>query len=226
MNHCGAGALFADAGDVSDASAGAAESWPVGQGAGRVDPDAELLRQFAAGNARALEELAARHEAGLLGVCKGLLRGRRDLAQEAVQDVWLKVIRSAVSFRGESTVKTWLYTIAINHCRSMMRRAEMRHGHVSAEGEHAPVLAAAAGDAARNAAPISEPLARAIAALTGEQQELVSLCYHASLSHSEVAQVLGVPVGTVKSRLNAALTRLRGLLATSELAMRGQGGGS
>jgi RNA polymerase sigma-70 factor (ECF subfamily) len=65
---------------------------------------------------------------------------------------------------------------------------------------------------------VQDELSKALAALTPEQQELISLCYHAQLSHGEVASMLSIPVGTVKSRLIAALTRLRGLLASSTMA--------
>jgi RNA polymerase sigma-70 factor (ECF subfamily) len=184
-------------------------------GPDRSDPDAELLRRWCAGDRGALTELAARHERGLLGAARSLLgthRGAAALAQEAVQETWLRVMRAAPGFRGESTVKTWLYTITLNHCRAILRRAETRLG---ASGADASALAAVASP---GPAEIHDDLSRALTALSPEQQELISLCYHAQLSHGEVASMLSIPVGTVKSRLNAALTRLRGLLAASPLA--------
>lgn len=185
----------------------------------RIDEDAILLRRWCEGDARALETLAQRHEIALLGLCKGMLGGRRDLAAEVVQEVWLRVIRSAVGFRGDSSVKTWLYTIAINQCRSLLRKAEMRHPHGQLD-DRADVRAGAVNGPPENgqrAPEVSDQLADAVAALAPDQRELISLCYHAQLTHTEVAQTLGLPVGTVKSRLHAALLKLRGHLAQAEV---------
>src|SRR5262245_348535 len=77
------------------------------------DPDFPLLQRFVKGDDGALGELAARYERPLLGVAMGLLSDR-ELARDAVQEAWLRVIKSAKHFVGASTVKTWLYRIVIN----------------------------------------------------------------------------------------------------------------
>src|SRR5262249_29261237 len=81
--------------------------------------DEQLLKRFAKGERNALGELARRYELPLLGLACGMLGGRRDLAMDAVQETWMRVIRFHSNFNGRSSVKTWLYRIAINQCRNV-----------------------------------------------------------------------------------------------------------
>lgn len=190
--------------------------------------DEELLRAFVGGQRAALGELAERYEAYLLGLACGLLGGRRELACDAVQEAWVRVIRFAGGFDFRSAVKTWLYRIVVNQCRTAgflqgagsrektgetpvppERQAEtpaplsqartlMPHSHVAAD----PV----AKDEEQ------EQLRAAVAGLGAEQRTVVLLCYHAGLTYGEAAEILEIPVGTLKSRLHAALTELRAAL--------------
>lgn len=170
--------------------------------------DEHLLRQFAGGDRAALGELALRHERALLGLAKGLLGGREDLALEAVQESWIRVIRSAGRFEGRSAVKTWLYRIVVNQCRSMAasRAASARRDR-------------AAGEARAGAQPGEAPdeltlgVRDALARLAPDRRELLILCYHAGLTHEYAAEALEIPVGTLKSRLHAALKELRSVLS-------------
>ena len=79
------------------------------------DPDLVLLQRFARGDDAALGELAARHERAFLGLAMGLL-GNAEQAKDVVQDLWLRVIRSAAHFQGQSSVRTWMYRILVNRC--------------------------------------------------------------------------------------------------------------
>src|SRR5262245_21465378 len=78
--------------------------------------DESLLQAFNKGERQALGLLAKRYERPLLGLALGLLSGRDDLARDAIQETWLRVIRYGKTFNGSSSVKTWLYRIAINRC--------------------------------------------------------------------------------------------------------------
>jgi RNA polymerase sigma-70 factor (ECF subfamily) len=88
--------------------------------------DEALLDQFRRGDRAAFEGLARRYERLLLGLASGLLDGRDDMARDAIQETWLRVIRFAAGFDGRSSFKTWLYRIAINQCRTVKskRRGE------------------------------------------------------------------------------------------------------
>jgi RNA polymerase sigma-70 factor, ECF subfamily len=174
--------------------------------------DETLLARFAAGDERALAALAERYEAMLLGLATGLLCRRADLARDAVQDTWLRVMKAAGRFRGESQFKTWIYRILINRCHDL--RARLRDeptnnldalAHRSEPQTHAP-------------SDSQSGLANIVARLPEAQQTIILLCYHRGLTHPQAAEVLGVPLGTLKSRLNAALASLRASLAPSNSA--------
>lgn len=189
--------------------------------------DTELLSAFASGDTGALGLLAERYERGLLGLARGLLRGRADLAVEAVQEAWVRVIRFAGSFASKSEVKTWLYRIVVNQCRTLAaaewrdslkkndrqlrlareNRSESSSGHPATD----PVVCVIAREE-----PAS--LRTAVSELDAQQRDVLLLCYHADLTHAEAAKILEIPLGTLKSRLHAALEELRGRLSPEESA--------
>ena len=168
-------------------------------------PDESLLKEFAAGEQAALGELARRYEGPLLGLASGLLDGRTDMACDAIQETWVRVIRFADKFNGRSSFKTWLYRIAINQCRTV--KAKIRPVVSPVENGN--------GDAS----PAPEPDEKAwlrdqIRELSPDKRTVLLLCYHEGMSHSQAAEILEVPIGTLKSRLHAALTTLRAALAS------------
>src|SRR5512139_3993128 len=81
--------------------------------------DEQLVKDFVSGRRAALGELARRYERPLLGLARGLLGGRDDLACDAIQETWVRVIRFAGQFAGASSFRTWVYRIAINQCRTL-----------------------------------------------------------------------------------------------------------
>lgn len=169
--------------------------------------DEELLVRFRAGDRAALGMLAERHERELVGLAVGIIGGpaQREIALEAVQETWLRVIRSAHTFKGESTVKTWLYRIAINATRDARTRTlRLRHAGDVAADEPATIV---------QEEDRLLPLRSAVDQLSEDHRLLVLLCYHRSLTHTQAAEVLGIPPGTLKSRLHSALTALRASLA-------------
>ena len=85
--------------------------------------DEQLLARFARGDRGALGTLAERHESNLVGLAAGRVDGRVDLAQDAVQESWLRVIKYSRSFEGKSSFRTWVYRVVINRCREMMEKA-------------------------------------------------------------------------------------------------------
>lgn len=192
--------------------------------------DRELLARFTHGDDAALGMLAGRYEAGMLGLARSLLQGRADLAADAVQDTWLRVIRSARTYSGEASVKTWLYRILVNRCHDLRlqaaRHALQKRGSGGAHPISHPMTRddgafIAHGDRVESASAEPGPeerdpsLQRALDALPEERRAILVLCYHRGLTHEVAAGVLGIPVGTLKSRLNAALIELRAALATN-----------
>jgi RNA polymerase sigma-70 factor (ECF subfamily) len=174
-----------------------------------AETDEELLARIAQGDERALGELYDR----LGGVAYRLaVRILRDpaLAQDAVQDAFLAVWRTAAAFdpnRGKAS--TWLLTLVHRRAVDVVRREDRRRAEPL---DDAPV---ASGDATDESAEVREERRRvqaALAQLPPDQREALELAYYGGLSQSELAERLGVPLGTVKSRMFTGLSKLRDLL--------------
>lgn len=172
--------------------------------------DEALLRRFVGGDRFMLGALAQRYERRLLGLAMGLL-GDAALACDAVQETWVRVIRFAPGFVGASSFKTWVYRITVNQCYNL--RGLQKHRALEEVAQAAVEGGARAVDDSMLATEMATTVWSAVAALTAEQRDVVLLCYHADLTHSEAAAILEIPLGTLKSRLHAALGRLRALLA-------------
>lgn len=176
--------------------------------------DAHAVRRVAEGDAEALRLLYERH--GRIVYSFSLrITAEPGLAEECTQDVFVTLWRRASTFDPErAKLTTWLLAIARNKAIELLRQRQRRpevRPVVEPAGE-APdaVEAVAAGDEA-------ELVATAMADLPSEQYEVVRLAYFDGLSHAEISQVIGVPLGTVKGRMRLALTRLRGLVETAGL---------
>src|SRR5262245_28992551 len=155
-----------------------------------IDPDTERMQRFAAGDAGAFEELYRAHRRGVYNFCRRMLTDRGD-AGEAMQEVFFKVIAAAQGWRPQAKFRTWLYTIARNHCHDLLRRAAVRAVILSDVSEHgAPEL----GDPALRAI-----LGRALAALPPEQREVFVMAAYLELSFPEIAEIVGAPLNTTKS---------------------------
>jgi RNA polymerase sigma-70 factor (ECF subfamily) len=165
--------------------------------------DDDLLRSFLAGDRAALEELARRYEGPLVGLATGLLDGNRDMASDAIQETWLRVIRFGKSFRAGSSFKTWLYRIAINQCRDAKRGATVR-GAIENRAADDPTAQSEPDDASTLRAHLRQ--------IHPDRRLILLLCYHQGMTHAQAADILGLPLGTLKTRLHAALTELRARL--------------
>lgn len=170
--------------------------------------DEQLLTDFTGGRRAALGELARRHETAFLGLAAGLLSGRNDLAMDAVQEAWLRVIRFGHRFNGRSSFKTWAYRIVVNQCRDLAR---MNGALCISEnaGQGRRQFTVDPPDKAAETDERDRQLRETVDALNPEKREVVLLCYHKGLTHAEAAEVLEIPIGTLKSRLHSALTELR-----------------
>jgi RNA polymerase sigma-70 factor (ECF subfamily) len=171
--------------------------------------DAALLRDIARGDPAALETLYAQYGSIVFGMVYRLL-GDRQAAEECTQDVFLAVWRRASSYDEErSLVMTWLFAIARNRAVDATRRRAARPVELQEDvslPDHSPDAADLVADADG-----SSRVAEAMAELPDAQREVLVLAYFDGLSHTEIAERLAVPVGTVKGRIRLALDRLRGL---------------
>ena len=151
-----------------------------------------------------LEELVARYQTSLYRTCC-LYLGDAALAEDAVQETFLKAYRALPRFRGESSEKTWLMRIAVNTCRDAMRSGWFRHTDRRVTPDMLPEAAAPAeaGD---------DALLAEVMNLPAKQREVVLLYYYQDMDTHEVAKALGIAHSSVSGRLRSARARLRAVL--------------
>jgi|SRR5579875_2223707 len=172
------------------------------------DPGADeagLLSRIARGDQAAMTAFYQRHGRVVLSQVL-LVVGERPLAEEIVQDTMLAVWRGAGTWRGESSVRSWVIAIARRQARDQRRRHRLPQvGEVALAGQ--PDAAPGPELVALDRAEAAE-VAAAIRTLAPAHREVLGLAFGAGLSLPEVAHVLEVPLGTVKSRLTAARAAL------------------
>jgi RNA polymerase sigma-70 factor, ECF subfamily len=175
--------------------------------------DAELVARVGDGDTAALRELYERFGSILFGMALRIA-GDRQAAEECTQDVFVSVWQRARDYEPErAAVSTWLITIARNRAVDYVRRRAARPADPYAEVEPTDDPSADVADTVA-AAETSRRMAAALAELPHAQREVLILAYFQGLSHSEIADSLGLPLGTVKGRTRLALDRLRALAPT------------
>ncbi len=137
----------------------------------------------------------------------------RDEANDVVEDALLRVHRAAPGFRGERGLRTWVLRIVANLCRDRLRRRKFVVPNVDDEDpfERAGLALDPIEDwdEALDQHALAAAVERGIAALPRDQREIVVMRHRLGLSHADIMETLGVPEGTVKSRLARALAALR-----------------
>jgi RNA polymerase sigma-70 factor (ECF subfamily) len=168
---------------------------------------------FQHGDFAAFDELVRRWERKIHGAIYRVV-GSEEEARDVGQETFLKAYRALGSFKREARFSSWLYQIALNLCRDRLRRRKLRQ-HVSLEE---------LGDSVRDATPrspapsalelierndLSRAVAAAVDALPDEQREVIVLKEYQGLTFLEIADALGLPPSTVKTRLYRGLGQLR-----------------
>ena len=159
--------------------------------------EAELLARVVSGDRSAFDTVMSAHQDRVFSVCLRIL-GDRERALDATQDTFLTVFRKAGQFEGRSAVGTWIYRIAVNVCYDQIRRARRRPSESLPDYVDPSDPAA---EAAIESAALRPEIEAALSALPTEFRNAVILSDLEGLSLPEVAEVMGVPVGTVKSRV-------------------------
>ena len=181
--------------------------------------DEDLLARFGQGDADAFEELLGRYRRPLFNF---ILRSVRDKAkaEDLLQDTFLRVIQKSADFQGKAKFSTWLYTIARNLCIDTSRKMVFRrHKSLDAPSRRddagaAPLVEKVAGtelgaDREVIGEDIKRKLALAVEELPDDQREVFLLRQVQHLPFKEIAEIVGVPENTVKSRMRYALERLQ-----------------
>lgn len=146
-----------------------------------------------------LRRMMTRYKNGLMRMCVAYLKDAA-LAEDAVQETFVKAYKALDTFRGDSSEKTWLIRIAINTCRSMRRDRWFRFVDRSVATDTLPIQAASDEDRA---------LMEAVMSLPQKYKEVVLLYYYQGLNLQEISEALGVAASTVSTRLKKAREKLR-----------------
>ena len=175
-----------------------------------LQTEQQLLRSFSGGDTSAADTLVARYEDRLYNLCFMLASDRHE-AEDLYQQTWLKVLQSPNAFSPKS-FQNWLYTVCLNVYRDTCRKNARRSRLIAEDTEDTVMELAAASDSAESEAIDSIMQAVLMSKIDHLPDRLrlpILLCYFEDLDYREIAEVLGLPVGTVKSRLNSAKKRLR-----------------
>ncbi len=183
------------------------------------DPDREALAAFRAGDAGAFDDLVHRHQTRVFRLARRLL-GDADAALDAAQEAFVKAWRALPRFKGEARFSTWLTRITINQCRNELRkRGTVKHTRPLSLDDNVPgtELRRSESLAGSPAEPwleargqeVSAAFHEALAGLDPEAREILVLKEVEALSYEDMAAVLDVPTGTIRSRLHRARAELR-----------------
>jgi RNA polymerase sigma-70 factor (ECF subfamily) len=182
-----------------------------------VDSDEALMLRYAAGDARAFEELYSRHA---MKVWRFIHRSvcNQAIADELMQDVWFALVQAASRYQPSARFTTWLFTLAHHRLIDRHRRSQAPHIREVAHenGDHGieQLAAEASCDPARQAESIqhTNALITAVEQLPPEQREVFLMRAEGELTVEEIAAAIGVSFETVKSRLRYARSKLKQIL--------------
>jgi len=181
--------------------------------------DEELMQLYQKGDEHAFEILYWRHQRGIFNFICHFIGESGGPAEELLQDVFLKVIKSRKRYKPTAKFTTWLYQIARNGCIDYFRKMKHRkttslsqpvdseeemvvESFIANNGNPSPEKAARISE-------IAEVLKKAISALPEEQREVFLMREDLNLSFAEIAELIRCPINTAKSRMRYALEHLR-----------------
>jgi RNA polymerase sigma-70 factor (ECF subfamily) len=190
--------------------------------------DEELVARSISGDADSFNELVLRWERPIYALAYRTI-GREEDAHDVCQETFLRAFRALPGFRGQAKFSSWLYRIALNLCRDWIRRERRAPVVQPPEGTDLMELAAAAEPSesiedlvARK--DLARRVERAMATLPEEQRTAIVLKEYHGLTFQEIADLIGCPLSTVKTRLYQGLTVLRRELAWDPRSINARSG--
>lgn len=182
----------------------------------------DLISRLKKGDRNAFNELVREYEKQVINIAYGMLSDRED-AYDAAQEVFIRIYKSIDSFKEQSSLSTWIYRVSVNICNDMLRKRQRTAKTVSLypddNNDDSP-----ATDIADNAPGPEETLEinetqrlvrEGIASLNDDFRTVITVCDIQGRSYDEAAEILSVPKGTVKSRLNRARNALKKKLSAN-----------
>jgi RNA polymerase sigma factor (sigma-70 family) len=181
--------------------------------------DRDLVEKSLDGSARAFGRLVERYHALVFSVVRGIM-GQRDEVEDVVQEIFIKVYRNLAGYRGEARLSTWIYRIARNEAINAVSRSrpdteplDESSGHVSREAGPEERLER------KHATRFLEEL---LTALDEQHRIAIELRYMGEKSYAEIAEIMDIPIGTVKTyiyRAKAAMKKRLSMIQSSEEAI-------
>lgn len=214
----------AEDGEDGEGEGSAARRDPFGctspyRGPQKPDPDVELVAAAAQGDAAAYRGLVERYQGRIYGVCYGMMRNSED-ARDCAQEAFVKAYRNLDKFRFGSSFYHWLCRIAVNVSIDLLRRQKIRRadefdeGYAARESGGGFYYAHHRNDPARELERkgLNAKIYAALDTLPAEQRQVLILREMDGLAYKEIADVMGIPEGTVMSRLFYARKKMQALL--------------
>jgi RNA polymerase sigma-70 factor (ECF subfamily) len=188
------------------------------QGASLAELDSELMQRYREGEVRAFELLLARHRGPVHRFILHFVNDQ-DLAEDLLQETFLRIIKDSGSYEPGTKFSTWIYRIAHNLCVGAVRRGRLRGAAANlediADDERFP-SPQAAPDEVLMIHQMSDRVARAMPQLSGEQREVFLMREVVDLSFAEIAETLGMRQEAIKALMRDALEKLRDVLTADE----------
>src|SRR6476646_10156978 len=174
---------------------------------GNTNADADLVRRYLAGDMTAFDELMIRYERQIYRVCYRFVENRDD-AMDLAQEVFIKAFEHLASFRRESSLKTWLYRIAMNHCINHVKKHSQEFVEVTeyTGSVHSTVQHQLEEREQR------EQFRRLVKMLPPKQKAILEMRINEQLSYEEIAKISGRSISTIKASVFFALEKLRKLV--------------
>ena len=171
-----------------------------------ADADIALVERYLGGDMRAFDELMIRYERQIYRVCYRFVDNRED-AKDLAQEVFIKAFEHLPTFRRESSLKTWLYRIAMNHCINHVKKNAREFVEVTeTAGSVDPSI-----HAEMESREQRDLFRRMVKRLPPKQKAIIEMRIHEQLSYEEIARMSGRAISTIKASVFFALQKLRKL---------------
>jgi RNA polymerase sigma-70 factor (ECF subfamily) len=185
----------------------------IGMTATNRDQDAGLVDRYLTGDTTAFDEIMIRYERQIYRICYRFVENRED-AMDLAQEVFIKAFEHLTTFRGESSLKTWLYRIAMNHCINHVKKHTQEFVEVTEyTGRVNSSVQAQLEDREQR-----EHFRRMVKLLPPKQKAILEMRINEQLSYEEIAKISGRSVSTIKASVFFALEKLRKLVKDPKLA--------
>lgn len=174
--------------------------------------DQELMRLVQAGDTSPASEIFDRYSSRIYNFAYRFLRNS-EAAEDATQEVFVKMLKHANQFHGDAKLSTWLFSITANWCRDYLRKSDNKAKEAEEVLYSIPAPSELAPDRNLERRQDEQMIQKALAALTPEQREAILLSRYQGLSYAEIAQISGCSEGAVKTRVFRAMETLKKALA-------------